>query len=59
MGDRLRVFLTREADHTLFELRCATTVPQKLKDSAEGEQHEKVGSGNFLSIKQIYYQVAL
>jgi hypothetical protein len=51
MGDRLRVFLAREEDHTLFELRCATTVPQKLKDRAEGEQHEKVGLGNLLSIK--------
>lgn len=35
MGARLRVFLTREEDRTLFELRAATNVPQKVKDRAE------------------------
>lgn len=34
MGARLRVFLTREEDRTLFELRAATTVSQKVKDRA-------------------------
>lgn len=28
MGARLKVFLTREEDRTLFELRTATDVPQ-------------------------------
>ncbi len=35
MGARLRVFLTTEEDRTLFELRGATTVPQRVKDRAE------------------------
>lgn len=35
MGARLRVFLTCEEDRTLFELRTATTVSQKVKDRAE------------------------
>jgi transposase len=35
MGARLRVFLTHEEDRTLFELRAATNVPQKVKDRAE------------------------
>jgi transposase len=35
MGARLRVFLTAEEDRTLFELRGATTVPQRVKDRAE------------------------
>lgn len=34
MGSRLRVFLTREQDRTLFNLRTAA-VPQKVKDRAE------------------------
>lgn len=34
MGSRLRVFLTREQDKTLFKLRTAD-VPQKVKDRAE------------------------
>ncbi|OYE05638.1 hypothetical protein CDG79_06755 [Nostoc sp. 'Peltigera membranacea cyanobiont' 232] len=34
MGNRLRVFLTREQDKTLFNLRTAD-VPQKVKDRAE------------------------
>jgi len=34
MGSRLRVFLTREQDRTLFNLRTAD-VPQKVKDRAE------------------------
>ena len=34
MGSRLRVFLTREQDKTLFYLRTAD-VPQKVKDRAE------------------------
>jgi len=34
MGSRLRVFLTREKDRTLFNLRTAA-VPQKVKDRAE------------------------
>lgn len=34
MGSRLRVFLTREQDQTLFYLRTAD-VPQKVKDRAE------------------------
>ena len=35
MGARLRVFLSAEEDRTLFELRTATTVPQRVKDRAE------------------------
>lgn len=34
MGSRLRVFLTREQDRILFNLRTAE-VPQKVKDRAE------------------------
>ncbi len=34
MGARLRVFLTREQDQTLLNLRTADT-PQKVKDRAE------------------------
>ncbi|MHC5747617.1 MAG: helix-turn-helix domain-containing protein [Nostoc sp.] len=34
MGTRLRVFLTREQNQTLFNLRTAD-VPQKVKDRAE------------------------
>ncbi len=34
MGARLRVFLTREQDKTLLNLRTAD-VPQKVKDRAE------------------------
>jgi transposase len=34
MGSRLRVFLTKEQDQTLFKLRTAD-VPQKVKDRAE------------------------
>jgi len=36
MGARLRVFLTTEEERTLFELRRATAVPQRVKDRAEG-----------------------
>lgn len=35
MGARLRVFLNKEEDRTLFELRAATTVPQIVKDRAQ------------------------
>lgn len=35
MGARLRVFLSAAEDRTLFELRTATTVPQRVKDRAE------------------------
>jgi transposase len=35
MGARLRIFLTPEEDRTLFELRTATTVAQRVKDRAE------------------------
>jgi transposase len=35
MGTRLRVFLNPAEDRTLFELRRATTVPQRVKDRAE------------------------
>lgn len=35
MGARLRVFLSAAEDRTLFELRGATTVPQRVKDRAE------------------------
>ncbi|WDD36596.1 helix-turn-helix domain containing protein (plasmid) [Nostoc sp. UHCC 0926] len=34
MGSRLRVFLTKEQDKTLFYLRAAD-VPQKVKDRAQ------------------------
>ena len=34
MGVRLRIFLNREEDRTLRELRTATTVPQRVKDRA-------------------------
>ena len=32
---RLRVFLTAEEDRTLWELRQATTIPQRVKDRAD------------------------
>lgn len=35
MGARLRVFLNAAEQQTLFELRTATTVPQRVKDRAE------------------------
>lgn len=35
MGARLRIFLSAAEDRTLFELRKATTVPQRVKDRAE------------------------
>lgn len=35
MGARITVLLNPEEDRTLFELRCATTVPQPVKDRAE------------------------
>jgi hypothetical protein len=35
MPARLRVFLNREEDRTLLELRTAITVSQKVKDRAE------------------------
>ena len=34
MGARLRIFLNREEDRTLLELRTGTTVPQRVKDRA-------------------------
>lgn len=34
MGARLRVLLRAAEDRTLFELRTATTVPQRVKDRA-------------------------
>ena len=34
MGARLRVFLNADEDRTLFELRTATTVSQRVKDRA-------------------------
>jgi transposase len=51
MGARLRVFLTTEQDRTLFEIRTATTVPQRVKDraavlrlSAQGWYVEKIAT---------------
>jgi transposase len=35
MGARLRVFLSATENRTLFELRTATSVPQRVKDRAE------------------------
>lgn len=35
MGARLRVFLNAAEERTLFELRTASTVPQRVKDRAE------------------------
>ena len=35
MGGRLRVFLNRKEERTLWELRKATTVSQRVKDRAE------------------------
>lgn len=35
MGSRLRIFLNPEEDRTLFEMRTATTIPQRVKDRAE------------------------
>lgn len=35
MGARLRAYLTPEEDRTLFELRSAKTIPQRVKDRAE------------------------
>ena len=34
MAARLRIFLTFAEERTLFELRTATTVSQKVKDRA-------------------------
>jgi transposase len=35
MGARLRVFLTSDEERTLFELRTASRVPQRVKDRAQ------------------------
>jgi hypothetical protein len=35
MGARLRIVLSAAEARTLFELRRATTVPQRVKDRAE------------------------
>lgn len=35
MGARLRVFLSAAEERTLYELRTATTVPQRVKDRGE------------------------
>ena len=35
MGARLRAYLEPEEDRTLFELRTAKTIPQRVKDRAE------------------------
>jgi transposase len=35
MGARLRAYLSPEEDRTLFELRRASSVPQRVKDRAE------------------------
>jgi transposase len=35
MGARLRIFLSATEERTLFELRTATSVPQRVKDRAE------------------------
>jgi DNA-binding NarL/FixJ family response regulator len=35
MDARLRVFLSAAEERTLFELRSATSVPQRVKDRAE------------------------
>jgi transposase len=35
MGARLRIFLSAAEDRTLFELRSAMRVPQRVKDRAE------------------------
>ena len=34
MGARLRIFLSADEDRTLFELRTAKTLPQRVKDRA-------------------------
>ena len=34
MGTRLRIYLTREEDRTLFELRSAKGIAQQTKDRA-------------------------
>jgi len=34
MGARLRIFLSKEEDRTLLELRTAKTVPQRVQDRA-------------------------
>ena len=51
MGARLRVFLSPAENRTLFELRTATTVPQRVKDRAsvirlshQGMYVEKIAS---------------
>lgn len=51
MGAGIRVLLSSEENRTLFELRCATTVPQRVKDraialrlSAPGWEVEKIAS---------------
>ncbi|ABW25182.1 hypothetical protein AM1_0094 [Acaryochloris marina MBIC11017] len=54
MGARLRTLLNSSEEQTLFELRTATTVPQRVKDRAamirlshQGMYVEKIGlSGN-------------
>ncbi len=35
MGARLRIFLSKESDRTLLELRAGQTVPQRVKDRAQ------------------------
>jgi hypothetical protein len=37
MGTRLRIYLTREEDRTLFELRSPKGIPQQTKDRARAE----------------------
>ncbi|AFY81179.1 IS630 family transposase [Oscillatoria acuminata] len=60
MGARLRVFLTPEEDRTLFELRMATTLPQRVKDrasivrlNAHGWYVEKIASHFNWSVSRV------
>ena len=60
MGARLRVFLTPEEDRTLFELRKATTLPQRVKDrasvvrlNADGWYVEKIASHFNWSVERV------
>ena len=46
MGARLRVFLTREQDRTLLNLR-SVDVPQKVKDRAIANQLKLIRHGFF------------
>ena len=54
MGMRLRVFLTSEEDRTLWELRRATTVPQRVKDRAKVARMN--ARGDYVETIAVYFR---